>query len=446
MPNSAKCPRKRQERFALRLSSSFLFSLRPVWGYPVDSHCGNGKLPLSVLYLHPVGVFGGASKSLTELLVRLSPQHVHAFVVAPHGQVIAAFEKAGARVFSVRGLSQWDATRAGYYRGLRWLILSRELFFLPFTYLTLRRARREIGHVDLIHANEITLLPSALLAKRMFGAPLIVHVRSLQRLAPTLWRSRIIEKLLLRHVARVVAIDATVRKTLPTSIPVTVMHNGFSPDVVNAESESYAAKGRFRIGIVGVLLRIKGVYEFIDAARLLRDRGVDAEFRIVGGNARTLRGVKRWILERLDFARDVRAELEMRVKKYGLEDRVRFVGFVSDVAAVYRSLDVVCFPSYLDAPGRPVFEAAWYGVPSIVAVRNPTTDTIVHGVTGLCIDGPDIVQLADAIELLYRDRHLLQRLGQGAAELARRNFDSNKNAKCLRELYQEVIESSRAVT
>ena len=67
-------------------------------------------------------------------------------------------------------------------------------------------------------------------------------------------------------------------------------------------------------------------------------------------------------------------------------------------------MDVLCFPSHYDAPGRPIFEAAFFGVPSIVAVRNPRPDTLVDGETGLAIRPHDADELAEAITRLATHR------------------------------------------
>jgi glycosyltransferase involved in cell wall biosynthesis len=90
-----------------------------------------------------------------------------------------------------------------------------------------------------------------------------------------------------------------------------------------------------------------------------------------------------------------------------------------------------------------VIEAAFFGVPSIVAVRDPQPDTIVHNETGICIHSPDPARLADAIEHLQRNPSERTRLGEGARRLARRNFDRDQNAAAMLAVYREVAEAER---
>lgn len=390
--------------------------------------------PLRVLYLHPFGAYGGATKSLAEMVAALPASGIRGLALAPPGVAARSLAAAGLEVLPVRGIAQWDDTRFGHYRGLRWLILLRELAFWPGTLLALRRAAAH-GPFDLIHCNEVTALLAGVLAKKRLRAPLLVHVRSLQR-AEGSRVSAWLMRLLRRHADAVVAIDEAVRRTLPADLPVRIIYNGMAvPDELSPRPEG---AGPFRVAIVGVLHRAKGVYEFVAAARLLRERGVDVQLLVVGENVRPVTGLRGWLLRQLDFARDVRGELEAYVAEHGLQREVEFTGFVADIRGVYCRIDAVCFPSHLDAPGRPVFEAALFGLPTVVAMRNPTADVVVPGRTGLCIDVPTPVAIADAIQALAADRAASRRMGEEARRTALQRFESRTTAARMFELYRQV--------
>ncbi len=391
---------------------------------------------LKVLYLHPFSAYGGATKSLAELVRAFPSGEVRGLALAPPGPAAQSLHQTGLEILPVRGLSQWDDTRFGHYRGARWLILLRELAYWPGSLLALRRAAR-CGPYDLIHCNEITALLLGLVAKRMLRTPLLVHVRSLQRdggdSSVTSW----LQSMLRRHADAVVAIDEAVRRTLPESLPVEIIHNGMKlPAEIPARLQTQVRP--FCVGIIGVLHRSKGVYELLEAARLLRDRGVPLRVKVVGANVRALSGLRGWVLRKLDFARDVRAELEAFVELHGLQEVVEFTGFIPDIRPVYGQIDAVCFPSHLDAPGRPVFEAALFGLPTIVAMRQPTADVIVHGETGLCIAEPAPAAIAEAIETLAKDPARARQMGLRAREMAVDRFDSRVCAARMLALYQRL--------
>lgn len=394
--------------------------------------------PVNVLYLHSTATFGGASKSLIELFGGFPARTVRATVVCPSGQAAEQFRKAGMEVVECAGLAQWDNTRYSHYRGRRWLILLRELVLWPATLLVLSRVARD-KEFDLIHANEITLLPAALCAQRILKAPLVVHVRSLQRPPGSGMITGWINHMLTRAQA-VIAIDRTVRRTLPESLGVEVIHNGMSvPDCCEDGGNDPSAGLPLRVAMIGGLLRMKGVYEFVAAAGICRDRGLTIKFLLAGENPRRLNGPLKWALSWLGLAGDVRGDLEQYIEENGLREVVSLLGFVSDVHGFYRNIDVLCFPSHLDAAGRPVFEAALHGVPALVAADNPEPDTIVNGETGLCILPKNPAAIADAVEFLSKNRSELSRLGRNARKLAAENFDREKNAGRVLALYRSLM-------
>jgi len=392
---------------------------------------------LRILIVHPSGAFGGASKSIIEFQNYLRNLSVTTDVLCVSGNVVGQFRSNGYLTNFSRHLSQFDNTRFGYYRGFRWLITLRELVFFPSS---LKAIKGCINHGDycVIHINEITLIPWVKLIRRWTNVPIIIHVRSLQRQGISDYRTRWLNSVLMHDVDKVIAIDDTVRRTLPKCLPVTVIHN--SMKIEAQKNCGFKTRARFRIAIIGVLLKLKGIYEFLEAARILvRERGYDIEFYIVGENARELSGLKAAILKWLDLAHDVRSDTEAFVAAHSLQEHIVLTGFIENVQSIYADLDVLCFPSHLNAAGRPVFEAAFYGVPSIVAVKDPPPDTIIHGETGICIDEPDGRLIANAIERLFKNREELEFLGRNAKRLAHQNFDIKKNAEALLQVYKDAI-------
>jgi len=396
---------------------------------------------VDVLYLHPAGAYGGASKSLIELYQILRKDGVRAMVLTPSGSAAAAFAEAGMSTITIPGLSQFDNTRYGHYRGVRWLILLRELAYLPLSLLAIWRLRRH--RFDVLHVNEVTLLPMALFAKRLLGLPMVVHVRSLQCEPNYSRRSKLFGYWLKQHADAVIAIDCTVAQTLDSTLPLNIVHNGLGVVHSGHNNKAPCLQGQpLRVGFMGVLIALKGVYELVDAMRILKGRSVDIECVIAGANAREVHGVRAWALRKLGFARDVRTELEQLIHRHGLERQVRLLGFVKDVHAIYPTLDILCFPSYLNAAGRPVFEAAFFGVPSVVAIDDPLPDAVVHGETGLAIPRPNPELIADALQSLAQNDEFRMALGRRAQTWALELFSIENSAAAVLRIYQQLNQSS----
>ena len=398
---------------------------------------------MKVLYIHMIGAFGGASRSLSECIAAFPPGTVEPHFVTAQGSVEPFFTALGP-VITAPGMTQFDNTRYSYYRGLRWIVALRELRYLPGTLAALRRAARQWPDIELIHVNEFTGLVPWLLARRWFKVPVVVHVRSVARNTSGSLRTRLVFAMLARKADAVIAIDETVRESLPADLTVSVVHNSFSPTKVAAGTPPLTQPtglrpGSFKVGFVGNLLKVKGIHELVAAATILVGRGIDVEFVVVGDNAAPSGGMKARTLRLLGLEQNVKVAVLAEIDRLGLKDRFHMVGFTARIAEAYGLMDVLCFPSHFDAPGRPIFEAALVGVPSIAAIRNPKADTLVHGVTGLAVPPKDAPALADAIEILANDRARARAMGAAGQAMATENFNAAKNAAKILEIYRAVL-------
>lgn len=401
--------------------------------------------PLRVLYAHHVGLLGGSSRSLYELLRGFPAGAIVPHFVGPKGKFVEMLCSLGIPVETCRGISQFDNCDYSYYRGLRWIILLREFFLLLPTYRVLARARNRWGGFDVVHINDITMPFVAWLAKRLFPeSVLVVHARAVQRTAETR-RKRWLQGFYRKHADAVVAINENVSESLPAGLPVHVIHNGMEVPP-GADVASGNAERPFSAAMVGVLARAKGCADFVEAAAICRDKGYRIRFLLVGGGLRSEKGWRDKILQWLGFKEDTGAEIRMLIERLGLESVVIFRPFTTDLASIYREFDVLCFPSYLDAPGRPIFEAGFFGIPSIAAISRPRADTFVAGETGLLVQPRAPDALAEAIMDLHDHPEDRKRMGAAARRMAHERFDARKNAEEMLSLYRRLQETKYANT
>ncbi|MHB8627889.1 MAG: glycosyltransferase family 4 protein [Aggregatilineales bacterium] len=113
------------------------------------------------------------------------------------------------------------------------------------------------------------------------------------------------------------------------------------------------------IGIVGRLVPIKNHDLFLHAVRIVLDRQPDAYFALIGDGER-------------------RAELTAMAESLGLTERVRFTGWITDVAPVYSALDTLALCSHNEGLPISVIEA--------MAARVPVAATNVGGISDLLPD------------------------------------------------------------
>lgn len=267
--------------------------------------------PLRVLYVDGVGPFGGASRSLFEGVRALPAGTVKPLFLVADGTALDFYRQLTDEFVITRGLTRFDNTRYSHYRGLRWMVILREFYHIPFMLKAVCEAKRRWGAVDVIHANEITEIIPLLLVRKVFGAPAVVHVRSMQRLDDQSWRSRWLRKQLHERISGVIAIDENVRSTLPADVEVHVIHNSFTPSKCDNPDETFIGRlnqlrpGSMKVGFIGNLHHGKGLMDLLEAAKIVIDRGGDVEFVVIGGETRRDGGFKTTILQLLGLAQNV---------------------------------------------------------------------------------------------------------------------------------------------
>jgi len=395
---------------------------------------------VKVLYIHSVPQFGGASRSLYELVRALRVMDVTPCFVASKGSAQVFFEKVAADGVYPSRISAFNNTRTGFYSGARWLVVLREIFSLPRTILSFRRAKRKFGSVDVIHVNEVIDLPSAIAARYFFDAPIIFHLRTSFRNRPDSWRSRVILAALRKYASAIIAIDKNTRSTLPEYLPINVVHNSLHLDE-NAFARNNVERNRrgtLVVGYVGNLLHSKGIMTLLRAIALLKKQGKDVRLDIVGGGILQRKGVKAHLINLLGVSDDASEEVVRIIEKEGIQDCVTRHGHIDDITSVYRSFDILAFPSILDAPGRPIFEAGLFGIPSIACISRPQDDTFVDGESGLTVPPGDPEKLAAAIDHFYGDREEVERMGRNARDLARKNTNPIVNARHVLKIYGQI--------
>jgi glycosyltransferase involved in cell wall biosynthesis len=158
--------------------------------------------------------------------------------------------------------------------------------------------------------------------------------------------------------------------------------------------------------MVARLLRDKGVYEFAEAARIVRARRPECRFRLVGwidGNPAAIR----------------RTELDAWIRDGTLEH----VGFLDDVRPELRAASVFVLPSYREGTPLSTLEAMATGRPIITTDAPGCRRTVVEGENGRRVPARDAKALAEACLELAADNPLRERMGQRSRELAAEHFD-----------------------
>lgn len=170
------------------------------------------------------------------------------------------------------------------------------------------------------------------------------------------------------------------------------------------------------------LLKDKGVYEYVDAIRLLHERGVKASFRLVGdpdpGNPTSTTNDE--------------------IAKWRNEGLMEVLGFRRDIACLFADSHLVVLPSYREGLPKVLVEAAACGRAVITTDVPGCRDAVDPDKTGLLVPVKNVVALADAMQRLIEDTALRQKMGVAGRALAEREFAIEKIAQQHLDIYAEL--------
>jgi glycosyltransferase involved in cell wall biosynthesis len=395
-----------------------------------------------ILFVHHRGEPSGASRALALLVDHLDPERFEAELYLPRGPAGAAFEQHGLRVHRgpVAGLTHVWASR---YRGARWLVAAAEAARLVPHVLALRRLLRR-GGFDVVHLNDSPLVAAAFLAHRA-GVPVVWHLRSALAHEGRL-RRRLLQAALRRLADAPIAINCDVAESF--GIDAEVVHDSVDltrfdalPDAAAARASLGLPHDRAVVAFLGYLYPLKGFRELLEAAGILRARGVAATVILAGGAVRSSAYLRSWrgrALRALRLTADYEAEALSRVERDGLAGHVRLLPRLDDPGVLYAAADVVVHPSRGPEVGLPAIEAAAAGLPAIITGSSAGAGVVLADETGRVLPDARPAVLAEAIiDLLERPAERA-RLGRAARAHARATFDPRANAAKVEAVYERL--------
>jgi glycosyltransferase involved in cell wall biosynthesis len=177
------------------------------------------------------------------------------------------------------------------------------------------------------------------------------------------------------------------------------------------------------IGYFGRLAEDKGVHLLLEAMRDL-----PARYRLIivglGPTERSLRDLTR---------------------RYALDERVLFLGFVNQPDDLMGTCDIAAVPSTgREAFGRVIVEAMNQGTPVIGSRIGGIPELLTDGVEGRLVEPNSVEELKDAIRQLGENPALRTKLGQAARARVNAEFRLEQVTKKYACLYRDVLVRARA--
>lgn len=172
----------------------------------------------------------------------------------------------------------------------------------------------------------------------------------------------------------------------------------FNPKAVDAVRAPGAFQDPVQLLFPSRLIREKGVDELLEACRNLWAAGLPLQLLVAGaidaGNRSALRPSELTALQ--------------------ADARIRCLGHVDDMRAIYAASDLVVLPSWREGLSRALIEAAAMERPIITTDVPGCRDVVDHGRSGLLVPLRDPRSLELAIRLLLENPNLARRFGKDA--------------------------------
>lgn len=187
-----------------------------------------------------------------------------------------------------------------------------------------------------------------------------------------------------------------------------------------------AASEKSLIGILGRLDPHKGQMTLIEAMPDIIGDYPETALVFIGEETPELRG-------------KYRAELEAKVARLGLDDKVMFTGAREDVAAVLADLDVYVMASRAETFGMSTMEAMAMGRAIVGAKSGGTPNLLDGGECGLLAEPNSPASFAQKIKTLLGDPAMRTELGRKARAKVLRHHDRNTAMDRLEAIYRGEV-------
>lgn len=259
----------------------------------------------------------------------------------------------------------------------------RNVLALPALVRAVRRQRPDVVYVSTL------TIPLWVVAARLAGVPVVVHVHEAEEDAPAAVRAALVAPLLLAR--RVLVTSEASRAALRASLSRAARRAVVLPNGVPGPPGGTAAAvpvrerldGPVRLVLVGRLSPRKGTDVALEAVALLRAGGLDARLTVVGA---VFEGCS-WFEERL----------RSRAEQADLAGAVTFAGLAASPWPALAAADVALVPSRLEPFGNAAVEAMLAGRPLVATRAQGLAEVVRDSVDGALVEPGDAAALAAAV-------------------------------------------------
>ena len=180
-----------------------------------------------------------------------------------------------------------------------------------------------------------------------------------------------------------------------------------------------------RLFFLSNLIESKGVYVLLDACKILKEKGYKFICDFVGGETTEIN----------------RAVFESTVKEKGLDEYVVYLGpkYGNEKERYWNATDVFVQPTYEDCFPLTIVEAMQHGKPVVSTNEGAIPDLVVDGMNGFLCERRNVDSLANALEILLKDKDLRVKMGIEGYNQYISKFTLNVFEKNMNDLFNKIL-------
>lgn len=180
---------------------------------------------------------------------------------------------------------------------------------------------------------------------------------------------------------------------------------------------------QLRLGIAGRLNKEKGHDVLLACFESLATKYPNIELKIAGDGP-------------------LLPELQSKVKKMKLDERIHFLGYQDDIADFLSKIDIFVLSSHYEGFGLVLVEAMAAGLPIVATDVGGVREVVSDGETGIIVPPGSISELCLGIEYFIQNPNLAYEYGQKGRVRSNAKFSVSKMVKEHEKLYLEKEFSS----
>ena len=296
-------------------------------------------------------------------------------------------------------------------------------FLIPFEVILLRRLMIN-SDIDIVHINGIT---GGMCGKVAIGLkiPIIWHIREfLEEDLNGEFHNKKKSIEIINQSKRIIAVSEAVKKKYLTILKpdIDVVYNGFDINKVSHRNRCIGEK--FKICLLGRIIRGKGQIDLVRAIGLLSDSDKEkCEVHFVG----------------LKKDKQYYDELKQLINSNGIGQYVFFDGYISNAYETLADYNCLCVCSTMEAFGRTTIEGMLNGCIVLGADTGGTAELIQDMINGITYKCGDAESLAQKISFCINNPEIVNSIADNGYIFARSNFQINQTYSRILEIYEQCV-------